>query len=320
MSSITYTDFQVLNAVLSKKAVKNMKGHFFFAHETPALMAHATVTKSNEVYDYILHMPYSSLTEWAMTVLSVLPRVKTPFLKLRFGTQECSLTLDEIATVLGYPKEESLFEYAAAEAVPKTPAAGSAGVGAAAASAAAPPASALPTPGPFKLIENVLAFTIQQKNKPAAAAAPAETFTPPSSAKARAILHKIANGETLTEEESAFDLFAPEEENEEEDLAKAKAMATHRVEAEAATKEAERLLEHLLSLTRGDSVSAGVVQSILKAYHAQKEREFIAAMRLSNAYLEHRQFFAPAPNVLKMIDKELGRYAFIAKAILEEGM
>jgi hypothetical protein len=315
MSSITYTDFQVLNAVLSKKAVKNMKGHFFFAHETPELMAHATVTKSNEVYDYILHMPYSSLTEWAMTVLSVLPRAKTPFLKLRFGTQECSLTLDEIATVLGYPKEESLFEYAAAEAVPKTPAAGSAGVGAA---AAAPPASALPTPGPFKLIENVLAFTIQQKNNSAAAAAPTETFTPPSSAKARAILRKIANGQTLTEEESAFDLFAPEEENEEGDLAKA--MATHRVEAEAATKEAERLLEHLLSLTRGDSVSAGVVQSILKAYHAQKEREFIAAMRLSNAYLEHRQFFAPAPNVLKMIEKELGRYAFIAKAILEEGM
>lgn len=301
MSKMSYTDYVTLVDILESTSDAGMKTpHFYFQHEKGA-KCHAVVTKRNTVYDYVQRTAYPDLMTWAEASLALLPSAPgIPLRYLCFGDATHFLDIDEILEAL-----EWTFEM---------PMSGGAGAGAGLAAVA-----------------------------PAPAAAP--RFIPTRSTPVFSILHKIERGEVLTEEEGKTEFtddeeeglkiapapttdsdssYAPSEgaltsEDEEED---GMADLTGRLErcrvaAAEARKEADRAFQHMMSLATTHAASPQIVAAVRKTYEQQKQREMAAAVQLAGTYLDGRGFFGFAPNVSKILDKELGEYAYIAKEMLQ---
>lgn len=150
-----------------------------------------------------------------------------------------------------------------------------------------------------------------------------KAFKPAFTKEGYEVLLKIERGEALTEEEGKKPLFKEDaEENADTDADEeevlAERMERNRALAEEARKEADRLMKHLMSLAAEGGTPAGVLEGIRKSYEELKMRETTAAMALAGAYLDKRGFFGYAPNVGRVLDKELGEYAYIARKLLED--
>jgi hypothetical protein len=310
MSKMSYTDYVTLVDILESTSDAGMKTpHFYFQHEK-GTKCHAVVTKSNTVYDYVQRTAYPDLMSWAEASLALLPSAPgVPLRYLCFGDATHFLDIDEILEAL-----EWTFE------VPKAPQSGGAGAGAGLAAVAPAPAPA-----------------------PAPATAPARSFIPTRSRKVFEILRKIERCEALTEEEGKTELFDDEEdglkiapaaasttdsdssyapseatEDEEDGMADLTGrMDRCRVAVAEARKEADRAFQHMMSLATTHAASPQIVAAVRKTYEQQKQREMAAAVQLAGAYLDDRGFFGYAPNVGKILDKELGEYAYIAKEMLQ---
>jgi hypothetical protein len=79
---------------------------------------------------------------------------------------------------------------------------------------------------------------------------------------------------------------------------------------------ADRVFMHMMSLATMHNAPKGILESVRKTYEEHKQREMEAAISLAGNYLDSRGFFGSAPNVDRIIDKELGPYAYIAKRML----
>lgn len=293
MSKITYTDFEALVDILESTTDACVaKPHFFFAHEN-WVKCHAIVTRRNTVYDYVQGTTYPDLMGWVMASLALLPSVTgAPICSLRFGDARAFLSFEEILEAMDWS-----FEAPPAAAKVAAVAAG-AGAGAGA----------------------------------AAAKAPTERFQPPPTQKGRDIAKKILHGETLTDEEGKYELYTEDEddssyvpseatEKDEEDDEDgmedlAGRMEKCRMAATGARVAADRLFMHMMSLATMHNAPKGVLESVRKTYEEHKQREMEAAISLAGNYLDSRGFFGSAPNVDRIIDKELGPYAYIAKRML----
>jgi hypothetical protein len=312
MSKITYTDFVTLVDILESTTDANVeKPYFYFSHET-LRKCHGTVTKRNTVFDYVQRTEYPDLMSWVNDSVAVMPATAgNPLQNLRFGDATAFLDLHEILEAL-----EWTFEAPAP-----------------AAAAAEPAAAAAASSHPF--IDAVLAFANRPKaastggaGAGAAAAVETKRFIPTRSKKVFAVLQKIDRGEALTEEEGEMELdndddssYAPSEATEKEedgmdDLTQK--MEQCRVAVTEARKESDRLFRHMMSLATTHSAPLKVVGGVQKAYEQQKQRETAAAVQYVGAYLDARGFFGYADNVGRVLDKELGDYSHIAKAMLAE--
>jgi hypothetical protein len=159
-------------------------------------------------------------------------------------------------------------------------------------------------------------------------------FEPAFTKKGFKVLLKIEKGEELTKEEEECEIFredededdekdsdyVPSEDEDEEDEEEklSERIARNRAIAQEARKEADRLMTHLLDLAGRYEMASGVLESIRKSYEEQKARETAAAMTMVGAYLDKRGFFGYAPNVGRVLDKELGEYAYIARVMLKD--
>jgi hypothetical protein len=294
MSKITYTDFEALVDILESTTDACVaKPHFFFAHEN-WVKCHAIVTKRNQVYDYVQGTTHMDLMGWVMASLALLPSVVgAPICSLRFGDARAFLSFEEILEAMDWSFEAP--PPAAMYNTRRAPAAAGAGAGSGAADGAPKAASS--------------------------------RFQPPPTQKGRDIAKKILRGETLTDEEGKYELYededdssyAPSETTEKEedgmeDLAGR--MEKCRMAATGARVAADRVFMHMMSLATMHSAPKGVLESVRKTYEEHKQREMEAAISLAGNYLDSRGFFGSAPNVDRIIDKELGPYAYIAKRML----
>jgi hypothetical protein len=309
MSKISYTDFVTLVDILESTTDANVeKPHFYFRHET-LRKCHATVTKRGTVYDYTQRADYPDVMSWVNDSITLLPATAgNPLQNLRFGDATAFLDLEEIVEALGWTLEL--------------------------------PAAAAPAPAPAPAPVAAQVAPIRGgagAGAGAAAAAAAPRFIPTRSKRVATILHKIERGEALTEEEGKTELFdddegdglkikeeedtdssyAPSEATEEDGMADltGRMNACH-VAVTEARKEADRLFKHMMSLATTHSASPQVVSAVQKAYEQQKQKETAAAVQYVGAYLDDRGLFGYAPNVARILDKELGDYAPIAKAML----
>lgn len=292
-SKVSYAEYLALVDALESSP--STTAHFFFSHEGDE-KHHATVTKKGALYDYVQHQEYPDLVSWAAATVAHLPATAgNPFHNLRFGTSSSSLTYAQIVELLGLGAEGLAL-----------PASVGGGAGAGAGAGAG-------TTGPTTRAKSLL-------------------FKPAFTKAGFEVLRKIERGEALTAEEEEQEIFAREdaddsdytpsedEEETEEDVDEeevlAERIARNRAIAEGARKEADRLMKHLMSLAAQQGTPAGVLAGIRKAYEEQKARETAAAIAYAGDYLDKRGFFGYAPNVGRVLDKELGEYAYIARQLL----
>ncbi len=259
------------------------------------------MTRRNTVYDYVQGTTYPDLMGWVMASLALLPSmVGAPICSLRFGDARTFLSFEEILEAMDWsfeaPPPAAMYNIRRAPAATGAGAAVAAGAGAGA----------------------------------GAPKAPTERFQPPPTQKGRDIAKKILRGETLTDEEGKYELYEDDssyvpseatekdEEDDEEDGMEdlAGRMEKCRMAATGARVAADRLFMHMMSLATMHNAPKGVLESVRKTYEEHKQREMEAAISLAGNYLDSRGFFGSAPNVDRIIDKELGPYAYIAKRML----
>lgn len=300
-SKVSYAEYLALVDAL--ESPPSTTAHFFFSHEGDEGF-HATVTKKGALYDYVQHQEYPDLASWAAATLAHLPATAgNPLANLRFGTSGYSLSYTQIAVLLELREEDLAL-----------PVGGGAGAGAGAGTSA----SSSTSTGPMTRAKS-------------------NGFKPAFTKAGFEVLRKIERGETLTAEEEDCEIFereddasasaddsdyTPSEDEEDEDGTEedeevlTERIARNRAIADGARKEADRLMKHLMSLAAQQGTPAGVLAGIRKAYEEQKARETAAAIAFTGDYLDKRGFFGYAPNVGRVLDKELGEYAYIARQLL----